>query len=1152
MLPMALRIGPKAPLESRLCWGTECHIDHTALVLTLFATMLVTWIEAAKLTVGFHAPWNISYPFSMQRLGAGLQIALDKVNAKPVGLGNLSWEFISTNSACSTKESLAAFINQVQKEQIAALFGPACPEAAEVIGLLASEWNIPVFDFVGQMAILENHFLYDTCVTLVPPKQEIGDVLQKSLWYLGWEHIGMFGSYSSASSWDELDKLWTIVENELQAHFTIAASMRCTSREPALLQEALRNMSSLARVIVLICSSEDAKTILLAAENLGLSTGEFVFIILQQLEDRFWKELLTNQKGTHFPIVYESVLLITLGSYREGPEEDNFLKEVYQRLRGPPFHSTITSEDQVSPYAAYLHDALLLYAWAVEETIKAGRDFRDGRELLSTLRANQTLLQGVTGPVFVDSRGERLMDYSVYALRRSGNGSVFLPFLHYDSYEKVIRPLRNVSNITWPHGFLPVNQLRPGCGFYNTFCKVEPPFPGKHSLTVVALTLMLLVIILGAAIVGLALRIQRGKLQSQKKEPWWQINYENITILPQSKPSWRATVMSRSELSNVSSGMSSVDLCYFVESQQEEELLSAAIGLYQGNRVAIHHVGEQAGAWVRKPTVLQEAQLVCGLKHENLVSFFGICTEPPNICVVTQYCKRGSLKDVLRNSDHEMDWIFKISFAYDIVNGMLFLHRSPLGSHGNLKPSNCLVDGFMRVKLSGFGLWEFKYGRTHRTHDERIVAHTELYWTAPELLRLPEAPWRGTPTADVFSFGVLMRDLIHHQHRGPFEDLDKAPDEIIKQIREPTAAGPLRPSLSEERGDARITGLVRACWAESPDRRPTFLSIKKVLREASPKGQVNILDSLMSKLEAYASHLEEVVEERTGQLMAEKRKVEKLLSTMLPSFIGEQLVAGKSVEPEHFESVTVFFSDIVGFTKLCSLSSPLQVVKLLNDLYSLFDRIIQTYDVYKVETIGDAYMVASGLPIRNGTQHVDQIATMSLHFLSATVHFQIGHMPEEKLRLRIGLHTGPVVAGVVGITMPRYCLFGDTVNVASRMESSSLPLRIHVSQSTAGALLATGRYHLQKRGTIPLKGKGEQTTFWLKGKEGLTIPLPEFTEEEAEVPRACEGQLHHQDAACLVSQQPLPFVTGLRRQWRERRLERFETTATKTKTNWAE
>lgn len=132
LLPMASRTRSESPLEPRLYAGAGSRADHPSLILMLSAVMLVTCLEAAKLTVGFHAPWNISYPFSVQRLGAGLQTAVDKLNSEPVGLGNVSWEFTYTNSTCSAKESLAVFIDQVQKEHISALFGPACPEAAEV------------------------------------------------------------------------------------------------------------------------------------------------------------------------------------------------------------------------------------------------------------------------------------------------------------------------------------------------------------------------------------------------------------------------------------------------------------------------------------------------------------------------------------------------------------------------------------------------------------------------------------------------------------------------------------------------------------------------------------------------------------------------------------------------------------------------------------------------------------------------------------------------------------------------------------------------------------------------------------------------------------------------------------------------------------
>jgi hypothetical protein len=156
------------------------------------------------------------------------------------------------------------------------------------------------------------------------------------------------------------------------------------------------------------------------------------------------------------------------------------------------------------------------------------------------------------------------------------------------------------------------------------------------------------------------------------------------------------------------------------------------------------------------------------------------------------------------------------------------------------------------------------------------------------------------------------------------------------------------------------------------------------------------------------------------------------------------------------------------------------VVNFLNELYSKFDEIIQGFDVYKVETIGDAYMVVSGLPERT-TFHAGNIASMAIELLGAVKNFRIAHRPSDSLQLRIGMHSGPVVAGVVGLAMPRYCLFGDTVNTSSRMESTGTPLKIHISKECNYELVQQGGYVTQERGLTSMKGKGDVLTYWLVG-----------------------------------------------------------------------
>ncbi|GLG93655.1 Receptor-type guanylate cyclase Gyc76C [Gryllus bimaculatus] len=234
-------------------------------------------------------------------------------------------------------------------------------------------------------------------------------------------------------------------------------------------------------------------------------------------------------------------------------------------------------------------------------------------------------------------------------------------------------------------------------------------------------------------------------------------------------------------------------------------------------------------------------------------------------------------------------------------------------------------------------------------------------------------------------------------------------------------------------------------------------------------------------MEQYANNLEALVEERTSDYFEEKRKCEES--------VANQLILGQSVIAETYDSVTIYFSDIVGFTSLSASSTPLQVVDLLNDLYTCFDSIITNFDVYKVETIGDAYMVVSGLPVRNGDLHAQEISRMALALLQAVRGFTIRHRPKEQLKLRIGMHTGPCVAGVVGHKMPRYCLFGDTVNTASRMESNGEPLKIHVSSSTKAILDKFQSFNLELRGEVEMKGKGKLTTYWLIGEKKPPVNL---------------------------------------------------------------
>jgi len=210
----------------------------------------------------------------------------------------------------------------------------------------------------------------------------------------------------------------------------------------------------------------------------------------------------------------------------------------------------------------------------------------------------------------------------------------------------------------------------------------------------------------------------------------------------------------------------------------------------------------------------------------------------------------------------------------------------------------------------------------------------------------------------------------------------------------------------------------------------------------------------------------------------EKEKSEKLLLNILPSAIAGRLKSGEKTIANGHATVSVMFADLCGFTALSRKTNPANLVEMLNSIFTAFDLIVEKHGVEKIKTIGDCYMMVGGLPTHRD-DHAQVVADAALEMVAALEH--LNQVNGTDLKMRVGIHTGPVVAGVIGKIKFTYDLWGDTVNVASRMESSGLPGMVHLSEQTQEAL--KGKFLLEERGFVECKGLGQVKTFFLKGRE---------------------------------------------------------------------
>ncbi|XP_004619297.1 atrial natriuretic peptide receptor 1 [Sorex araneus] len=1040
------------------------------LLLLLPPLLCARGCRADDLTVAVVLPLtNTSYPWSWVRVGPAVELALAALRAGPGPLASWTVRTVLGSSedargVCSDTAAPLAAVDLKWEHRPAAFLGPGCVYAAAPVGRFTAHWRVPLLTAGAPAQGFGAKDEYALTTRTGPSHAKLGDLVIALHRQLGWRRQALvLYAYQPANDqpcFFVVEGLYLRVAQRLNV---TVEHLEFTEGDRDHYVKLLRRVQRKGRVIY-ICSPPDTfRTLLLVAREEGMSGADYVFFHL----DLFGYSL----QGAHGPAprrpwergdrldgcarqAFQAAKIIT---YRE-PENPEYLEFLSQlkHLALEQFNFTV-QDGLVNTIPAAFHDGLLLFGQAVAETLAEGGTVTDGEGI--TQRMWNRSFQGVTGHLRIDSNGDRETDFSLWDMEPESGA--FWVVLNYNGTSKEL-VAESGRKLNWPLGHPPPDV--PKCGFDNE----DPACNRDHFSTLEVLALVGSLSLFCILIISFFI-YRKMQLEKELASELWRVRWEDVQ--PSSLERHLRSAGSRLTLSGRGSNYGSL---LTTEGQFQ---VFAKTAYYKGNLVAVKRVNRKRIELTRK--VLFELKHMRDVQNEHLTRFVGACTDPPNICILTEYCPRGSLQDILENESITLDWMFRYSLTNDIVKGMLFLHNGAICSHGNLKSSNCVVDGRFVLKITDYGLESFRDPEPEQGH----ILYAKKLWTAPELLRMTSPPARGSQAGDIYSFGIILQEIALRSGVFHVEGLDLSPKEIVERVTRGEQP-PFRPSLALQSHLEELGQLMQRCWAEDPQERPPFQQIRLALRKFNREQSSNILDNLLSRMEQYANNLEELVEERTQAYLEEKRKAEALLYQILPHSVAEQLKRGETVQAEAFDSVTIYFSDIVGFTALSAESTPMQVVTLLNDLYTCFDAVIDNFDVYKVETIGDAYMVVSGLPVRNGRLHAREVARMALALLDAVRSFRIRHRPDEQLRLRVGIHTGPVCAGVVGLKMPRYCLFGDTVNTASRMESNGEALRIHLSSETKAVLEEFGGFDLELRGDVEMKGKGRVRTYWLLGERG--------------------------------------------------------------------
>ena len=500
--------------------------------------------------------------------------------------------------------------------------------------------------------------------------------------------------------------------------------------------------------------------------------------------------------------------------------------------------------------------------------------------------------------------------------------------------------------------------------------------------------------------------------------------------------------------------------------------IGEAVDFHSALEVILHHVGETIGwdvgeAWIpdAEGTVLQSARgwYASNARMESFRRQSEKLTFAMNIGLPGRVWASKQpewVEDLSRGYPHflrsqiALELGFKAGFGVPILVG-----DEVLAVLVFFKISSCRKDAQFIDVFNGVGT-QLGSLIQRKQAEELLRIAQEKYHSIVE--NAMEGIFQSTPSGGYLSANPALAKLYGYD----------SPEELMSEIKNIAQQLYVDPERRLE--------FVAAMDAENSVSGFESMVCRKDGRRIWVSENVRAVRDSKGKLLYYEGTVSDITERKLAQeaLKVQQEQSEKLLLNILPKPIAERLKAEQSTIADSFAQVSVLFADIVGFTELSARMSPTELVKRLNVIFSHFDQLAEKYGVEKIKTIGDAYMVVGGLPTPR-QDHAEAIAQMALGMQAkiAKLCAETG----EKLAIRVGINSGPVVAGVIGVSKFTYDLWGDTVNVAARMEATGFAGSIQVTDVTYELL--KDKYLFERRGVIPVKGKGDMMTYWLLGKK---------------------------------------------------------------------